>query len=136
MMMREVLMKYIIETIFLNFTKESSKKSVIYSKAYHFENDINIARDQASNMFALCGLHRVILFLVVVAKVKSERIWRGCPLFNSLQWINVQELFGFLVNTNYGVLGDSKQTSYQFILAFHFLLDKKERHAVCLQRST
>lgn len=103
---------------------------------YRFEYDVNVAGYESSNVFAFGGLHRIVLFLVMIAKVQGERVGRGGPLFDPLQWVDLQKLFSLFVHTNDRVLSYAKQTRYQLIFALHFLLDQKKRHTVRLQRST
>ena len=103
---------------------------------YFFQNNINIAGYEASNVFALSCLHWIIRLLIVIAKIECKCVGRSCPFFNTLKRIDVQKFLGFLVDPQYGLLGNAQQTSYKFVLAFHFFFDKKKGHAIGLERPT
>ncbi len=98
-----------------------------------FHDYINVSRYEPGNILAFACLHCIIGLFVVIAKIQCERIGRCSPLFDTLERIDEEKLFGFLVNAHYGLFGNAKQACSQLVLSLHFFFDKKECDAIGFQ---
>lgn len=85
------------------------------------QDDVDVASDEGADVFALSGLHTVVLVLVV-AKVEGEDIRRGSPALHSGQRPRLQDLLGLLVQPEHGVLRHPEQAWHQLVSAFLLLL--------------
>ena len=85
------------------------------------QDDVNVASDEGADVFALSGLHTVVLVLVV-AKVEGKDIGRGSPALHCGQRPRLQDLLGLLIQPEHGVLRHAEQAWHQLVAAFLLLL--------------
>ena len=85
------------------------------------EDDVNVAGDQGRDLLALRGLDAVVLVLVV-PEVQREHVGRGRPPSDGGEGPGLQDLLRLLIQSQDGVLGDSKQSGNQLVPPLLFLL--------------
>ena len=85
------------------------------------QDDVDVASDEGADVFALSGLHTVVLVLVV-AKVEGKDIGRGSPALHCGQRPRLQDLLGLLIQPEHGVLRHPEQSWHQLVSAFLLLL--------------
>ena len=85
------------------------------------QDDVDVASDEGADVFALSGLHTVVLVLVI-AKVEGKDIGRGRPTLHSGQRPRFQDLLGLLIQPEHGVLRHPEQSWHQLVSAFLLLL--------------
>ena len=85
------------------------------------EDDVNVASNEGSDLFSICGLYTVVLVLVV-SKVQCEHIGWSCPPSDCCQWPSFQNFFCCLIQSQDGVFCDTQQSWNQFVASLLFLL--------------